>query len=133
MGNHAAVRQALARVQTAARLLLETLAAEFNDCLFPQAWEIFDLRSWEGASVAGRQRLMDKFSTICRHRCWNQARTEREFAIVRDTALNKFMSFLSTLETTTARPLSLATSPRRARRRSRSASPRAARRRARGA
>ena len=93
VGNHAAVRQALARVQTAARLLLETLAAEFNDCLFPQAWEIFDLRSWEGASVAGRQRLMDKFSTICRHRCWNQARTEREFAIVRDTALNKFISF----------------------------------------
>ena len=92
VGNHAAVRQALQRVQTAARLLLETLAAEFDDRLFPQAWEIFDLGSWLGVAADSPtdKRLMDKFSTICRARGWNEVAAAREFRHVRSVALAKY-------------------------------------------
>ena len=40
--NHAAVLRSLRRVQTVARLLLDTLRLEFHDSLFPQWWEVFD-------------------------------------------------------------------------------------------
>lgn len=70
VGNREAVRRAMRRVQTVARLLLETLELEFHDDLFPQWWEIFDLSSWlevredSPAEVA----LWSKFNKLCRSR-----------------------------------------------------------------
>ena len=46
VGDHAVVRGPLQRVQTVVRLLLETMALEFHDDLFPQWWEVFDLHGW---------------------------------------------------------------------------------------
>ena len=95
VANLAAVRFALKRVQTMARLLLETLDLEFNDALFPQAWEIFDLHTWQGVTPDSPtdRKLVAKFSSICRHRLWNEIAMGREFKIVRKIALAKFSSF----------------------------------------
>ena len=95
VGDHAAVRRALRRVQTLTRLLIECLQLEFHDDLFPQWWEAFDLYCWQGVSPGSSEdaRLWSKFNKLCRSRSMNEIQAAREFSIIKKIALAKFQSF----------------------------------------
>ena len=81
------------RVQTAARLLLETLQAEFDDDLFAQWWEIFDNSSWCEVTTGcpAEQALWSKFNKLCRSRGWNEIMLARELVVVKDIAKKLFL------------------------------------------
>jgi len=94
VGDHGAVRRALKRVQTIARLLIDTLEMEFHDDLFPQWWEFFDLYDWQSVEPAnGMTRLWSKFNKLCRSRSFNEITAAREISIVQKIALEKYNAF----------------------------------------
>ena len=66
VGDHGLVREALERVQTVVRLMLETMGLEFHDDLFPQWWEAWDLYGWQGIipGSATDGRLWSKFDKL---------------------------------------------------------------------
>ena len=95
VSKHDAVLRALKRVQTCARLLIETIDLEFHDSLLPQWWEVFDLYGWQNV-VPGQEAEVDlqlKLTKLCRSRSWNDITVGREFDLIKKIALKLFQAF----------------------------------------